>query len=651
MTLNVSQDNRIGRLHTPLAKDDLVLLRLSGSDGINELFDYRVEALGVRPDLDFDALVGKLMGVELTSLDGDPIHFTGIVVEARFKGVGETGNLYVFQLRPWFWLAGRARQQRIFHEKSIPAILTEVMEAYSSASANHLVDSLTASYEPREYVVQYGESDLDFCQRLMERYGINYHFTHTRNGHSLILTDSNDEFAAIPGGRRNHVMVEDRHVDDKEHFWSWSPRRLLTTGAVRLTDYNFKTPTTDLTETQAGTAGHSFGDLEAFDYPGLYETGGAGKTMSSIRLEQERSADYRQSAEGDTMTLKSGMVVGIVSDSDATINSKKFLCLRAHHDYTSESYGSGDQGETVAYRGRYEFYPEEKPFRPALRTAPARVAGPQTAMVVGKTGEEIDVDPTGRILVRFHWDLAGANSMRCRVAQLWASKSWGAQFIPRIGMEVVVEFLEGDPDKPLVTGCVYHGNHPMPYSPEDEKNRSGIKSNSTPNSRGYNEVMFDDTAGKELFRQHAQFDMETKVLNDERREIDKNRSTIIGVDESHEVKGDSKWEITGQETRTTTGDRSVTMKANDKVEVKNNRDTKVAQNDTLETGMELKISAGTKIELKCGASKITMTPGSITIEALSIDVKATASLTTSGLTAEHTGSALQTIKGGLVKIN
>ena len=254
---------------------------------------------------------------------------------------------------------------------------------------------------------------------------------------------------------------------------------------------------------------------------------------------------------------------------------------------------------------------------PPARVAP-RVLGPQTAVVVGEG--EIDCDEYGRILVRFHWDREGANSMRCRVAQLWAGKEWGGLAVPRVGMEVVVEFMDGDPARPLVVGCVYNADNMPPFDVGQGGKTMGMKSNSTPGGGGYNELAFDDTKGKEELRLHAQYDLNAKVLHDEGRHVLNNRATIIDNDETHEV---------GQ-----------------------NREAEIGKHDTLDIGETLTISAGTKITLKVGMSSITMDSSSITLKSPTVEVKAMQQFKSSaGAMSEHKAGALMDIKGALVKIN
>jgi len=544
------QENRLGRLSTALGEDALVILRLDGSDHLNQLFKYRIEALSTEQNLNFDALIGTHATVELTSQNHGNRQFDGIVTQAQWAGVGENGNRYNLILRPWFWLAGRRRNQRIFHNKTVVQILEELFKPYSGLGDPAHKIMLSNSYPELEYTVQYRESDLTFACRLMERFGITYHFKHEMGSHTLVLTDSIDEHAALPGKTRNYFGVDGHHQSDEEHFWEWFPERNLTTGAMRLTDYNFKRPTASMEVDHLGDAAYDNGQIESYDYPGDYLTGGEGKSVVGLRTLQERGHDQRHRAIGDCTTLGSGMTVGLTGDHVTGVKDTTYLCLSATHSYLSDSYGTGEhQSDRYAYSGSYVLMPVSAPMAPDRKTPLPIVQGPQTAVVVGEG--EIDCDEYGRILVHFHWDLDKAYSMRCRVSQNWASKGWGGMVIPRIGMEVVVEFLEGDPDKPLVTGCVYNGKNDPPYPLPANKTKSVFKTD-THEGSGFNELSFEDEKERELIYMHGQKDQQIEILNDRGKSIGRDETNTIGQDRSQSVGRDETMNV-GQDQRETIG--------------------------------------------------------------------------------------------------
>ncbi len=599
MSPSYSQVERLGRLTTVLGDDVLVLLRFDGSDHMNELFEYRVEALAERGDVDFNMLLGTHASVVIEGVAG-PRHFDGIVTQTRWAGLGENGHRYDLQLRPWCWLAGRRRNQRIFHNQTVLEILRAVFAEYAPLGDPALELKLSEDYPALEYTVQFRESDLDFARRQMERAGISFHFRHTAGSHTLVLTD--DVLAHDSIGERPFKSYDGHHQAEGEHFWDWSPERNLTTGAIRLTDYNFQTPAAAMEVDRQGDAQHAQGQIESFDWPGDYGDQGRGKAVVGLRMRQERGGDMRNRAVGDCLSLGAGTLVGLSGDP-VPGTGQRYLCLSASHHFQSEAYGSGGSGsDGYAFSGAYVLMPDSAPMAPPRRTAVPVVHGPQTAMVVGEG--EIDCDDYGRVLVRFHWDIEGAQSMRCRVSQNWAGGGWGGMVIPRIGMEVVVEFLDGDPDKPLITGCVFNGQNAAPYPLPDSKTKAVWRSN-THQGQGFNEISFEDQAGRELVYMHAQRDHSTQILNDESHSIGKdrtktvgndqtesighNKTISVGADHSETIGANKVLSVGGNQTEAITGDMSLTVSGAQTRNITGNDATTVTQGDqtvTVTTGKQ-----------------------------------------------------------------
>jgi type VI secretion system secreted protein VgrG len=540
------QSTRAGRLATVLGADALVLLRFAGSDRLSGLYGYEVDCLSTTPDIDFDALVGTHATVTLVTHRGEARPFDGIVTEARWLGVGENGHRYRLTLKPWFWLATRRRNQRIFHDKTVVEILQELLAAY--AGAGPLEVSVTGDYPKLEYTVQYRESDFAFASRMMERFGLSYHFQHEAGSHKMVVTDAAESHPSV--GTRKFRGYGSPHHAAEEHFHAWAPARRITTGAVRLIDYNFKTPTAAMEVDRTGDAAHAEGQIESFDWPGDYLDQGQGKGVVARATGRERGQDQRYEALGDAMSLAAGLKVTLGGDAVPGTGGE-FLCLLAEHSYTSDAYGSGEGAVENAYSGRYVLMPSDAPLLPEKKTPAAVVQGPQTAVVVGEG--EIDCDEYGRILVRFHWDLEGAWSMRCRVSQNWGGGGWGGMVIPRIGMEVVVEFLEGDPDKPLVTGCVYNGKNDVPYPLPAHKTKSVFRSK-THKGEGFNEISFEDETGAENIALHAQKDQTLKVLNNRMKRVDNDQTESVGQNKSIDVGKNHQEKIGGSMNLTVGGD-------------------------------------------------------------------------------------------------
>ncbi|RCW87060.1 type VI secretion system Vgr family protein [Paracoccus lutimaris] len=560
MNAPFSQVDRLGRLTTVLGEDALVLLRFDGSDHVNALFEYRIEALAANGDIDFDALLGTHATV---TIDGhrDARHFDGIVTQIRWAGVGENGHRYDVILRPWCWLAGRRRNQRIFHDRTVVQILRELFAEYAPLGDPALEFRLSEEYPALEYTVQYRESDLDFACRQLERAGISFHFHHEAGSHTMVLTD--DVLAHENIGARPYRPYDGHHQASGEgageHFWEWAPERNLTTGAMRLTDFNFKAPATAMEVDRLGDACHAQGQIESFDWPGDYGDQDWGKNRVGLRLRQERGADRRHRAVGDCLGLGAGKVVGLTGDAVPGMG-ESYLCLSASHHFVSEAYGSGGgRSDGYSYTGSYVLMPDTAPMAPPRRTAVPVIHGPQTAIVAGEG--EIDCDEYGRILVRFHWDLEGALSMRCRVSQNWAGGGWGGVVIPRIGMEVVVEFLDGDPDKPLVTGCVFNGQNAAPYNLPADKTKAVWRSN-THQGQGFNEISFEDQAGRELVYMHAQKDHSTVIGNDETHQIGHDRQKTVANDQSESVGNDKTITVGNNHTENIAADKVLSVGGN-----------------------------------------------------------------------------------------
>ena len=603
MASSLRQDKHLARLDTPGERDRLVLTSFECIEGASELFEYRINALSRESNIDFDSMLGRNCTVTFNTQGGGKRFFDGMLAEAQWLGPtsGSSKELeehaYSLVLRPWLWLLSFRHNCLIFHEKTAPKIIEEIFGKHDFADFKN---NLSRDYPELEYCVQYRESDMAFVCRLMEQNGISYYFEHSKGAHKLILADEASTFKTIDGGSRRFSPGSPDRAAKKETFHSLIPKRRFTSGKVTLKDYDFKKPSADLTADKTGDAKFENGKLEVYDYPGKYVERADGVGYATSRLNMERGFDGHFDATGDCVSCFPGALVSLTGHPDGKLN-QEYLALRCVHTFSGQYYGLSDAAVGEGYQGRFELIKSDMPYAPPMVTERPVIGGAQTAEVVGDG--EIHVDKYGRIRVRFHWDTQEDQSMWCRVAQVWSGKQWGGIFIPRVGMEVVVQFLEGDPDQPLVIGAVYNNENMPPFKLPDNKTIAGIKSNSSPGGGGYNELIFEDKAGKELVRMNAQKDLKSTVGHNETRSIANNRSTSVGG------------------------------------------------NDTLSVGDTLSITAGTKVEITVGTSKITMVPEKITIESLMIEINALTSLKTTALTSEHMAAALMDIKGVLVKIN
>jgi len=596
------QERRQGKLNTPLGEDALVLRRFDGVEAMSELFEYRVEAASHGKEPDLDRLLGRNCTVSIKAPKGETRYFDGILTEAQLIGIEDKDFIYRMVLRPWLWMLSKRSNCLIFHELTAPEIIARIFDEHSGFAEYRQV--LNESYPVKEYCVQYRESDLAFVCRLMEENGIGYHFVHEEGKHTLVMGDGVSAYDSVPRESRRYVPSQSGHWRDDEHFNVWRPARSFTSGKVTLEEYDFKKPTTELQTDKSQASDYENGELELFDYPGKYTEEGDGKKLARWWLESEQTTDQRYFASGDCVTCPPGYRVRL-EDHHNEAHNKEYLILRAVHSYATQRYGSTTMRDNEGYHGTHEMMPSDRPYRPPQVTPEPRVYGPQTATVVGDG--DIDCDEYGRVLLRFHWDRKSDQSMRVRVAQVWASQKWGGMFIPRVGMEVVVDHLEGDPDQPIVIGCVYNDDNMPPYDLPGEKNKAGWKSQSTPGGAGYNELVMDDTAGDELVRFHAQRNLESTIENNETRDVGFERKTTIGM------------------------------------------------TDTLDVGIQRSVTAGVQMSLTVGGSSIVMTPVSIAITSptitlngsavVSVTAGASITMTTSGL-FQTTAGAISTHTSG-----
>ena len=537
MDLVLSQQGRTAVLTTPLGRDKLSVSRFDGTERISSLFEFRIEAASLDGDIDFDQLIGRNVSLSIQSPEDRKRIFDGILTETQWLGLRDHAYAYRLLLRPWLWLTSRRSDCFIFHQKSVTQIVAEVFGRHAYA---HFEDRTSASYPVIEYCVQFRETDMAFVTRLMEEYGISWFFLHEEGEHKLVMADASAGFEPAPGGSRIYRPLEGEDRRDGEYLNHFMPARRFTPGRFTYRDYNFKTPAADMEADYDNAGSYDHAGQELYDYPGRYGNKDDGAALARVRQEEEEGLDRRCVGSGNCTTLLAGSLMTL-KEHPFDYN-KDYLVVSAAHAFTAQSYRSGSGSSEADYEGHYEFLDSTIPFRPAARTRKPRVHGPQTAMVVGASGEEIDCDEYGRILVRFHWDRKSDQSMRCRVAQNWASQQWGGMIIPRIGMEVVVEFLDGDPDRPLVTGAVYNARNMPHYALPANKTMSVFRTDSH-KAAGFNEITFEDKGGAENMFFHAQKDQTTRVNHVRTARVDSHDIYSVGGNRSVEVSGNQKHEV------------------------------------------------------------------------------------------------------------
>jgi type VI secretion system secreted protein VgrG len=637
-------------LDTPFGDGKLYLRSIHGEEQISGLFRYTLEMQSEDSALDFTKIVGKAVTVTIVLPGGAKVYRNGIVGRFTQAGGDARSTMYFAEVHPWLWLLTMNADCRIFQNKTVPEIIKAV---FSDLGFTDITDSLTGSYSAREYCVQYMESSFDFVSRLMEESGIFYFFTHTASAHKLVLADDASAYTACEGVTSVKMRGTYSTLEDEMAVLECSLEQGVIVGQYKTTDYNFETPATGL----LGKADGKDTKRSVYEYPGGHSTQADGETLAGKVLASMETRGRVLRGTSTCRAFQAGAKFKLEKHSRADINDNwalRHLSWRADQD--------------TAYSSTFEALPAATVFRPARVTPKPRIAGVQTATVTGKAGEEIFTDKYGRIKVKFHWDQASAKdettSCWIRVAQTWSGKQWGSFFLPRIGQEVVVTFLEGNPDRPLITGSVYNATQVVPYALPGEMTKSTIKSNSSKGGGGFNEFRFEDKKDSEEVYLHAQKDMNVEVLNDQTYTITKNRTATIKekndslvVDkgdrsikvntgkETHEVKGTRELTVTGNETHTN--------KADYDGKVTGNFTLKVSGNITIEASGSVSIKAGMSLTSKAGTDLLNQAGTSLTNKAgTTMENNAGISLTNKAAASQMVdGGGMLTLKGGLVKIN
>ena len=580
---------------TPLLGNELHFRSMSGDEEMGRPFEYVVDVLSKNPDIKLFDVLGETMTVtvELTNLMRVR-HFNGYIT--RFTQVGMAGTHYLYRavLHPWLWLLGQSSDCRIFQNHSVVDIVEKIFDKYPSKLFSRLLEKPAHDYPPREYVVQYRETDLNFVSRLLEEAGISYHFVHGATQHTMVLTDS--IAGREPSVGYEAVSLRDpTESGDEECLTSWHVSQEVKTAGYVLRDFDYlKAGGPLLAKLRPGEDNQRRLTGELYDYPGRHITTTAdGEHATRVRLNEAQSYYETVQASGPVRGIGAGNIFKLI-DVSWSDGKKQHLIIRAHYELRGHDPESGDGTDKDALHCSLTLIDSQVPFRPVRRTPRPVVQGPQTAIVVGpnkddNNPEEIWTDDLGRVLVRFHWERVGddkqtgpgrgdddnqsdpANSGKTcfvRVASVWAGNKWGIQFTPRIGQEVMVEFLEGDPDRPIVTGRVYNSVNTPPY-PNKMKTQSGIKTHSTKGAGPdcYNELRFEDKKDNELLYLQAQRDQTTKVKRNQSIGVDGDRSVSVGGNETISVTGTRSSTITKKETQTFKSAREMTVETTDDVTI------------------------------------------------------------------------------------
>ena len=522
---------------------ELLVVRFDLVEGVSVPYDLSVE-LACDDEVKMDDALGKEAFLTLSG-DGGDRHVHGVV--DRFEHEGQRGRFGLYRARvvPYIHWLSLEQDCRIFQNQSVPDIVKRILQD-SGLPSDRFDFRLKESYGPVEYCVQYRETDLDFVSRLLEEEGIFYFFEHDDRKHLLVFADGPVAYKEIAGESAVTYNFSQGLAPKEECVYRFSFTRQVRSGKVTRRDYNFEKPGLDLTSPEQAKV---HGKLEVYDYPGRYEEPDRGKRLSRVRLEE--SMTYYEVAEGEStcVRLVPGFKFSLTDHERSEYDREYFLTRVTTHGEQPQSLqevsGTGSGG--FSHSNRFTAIPASVPFRPARVTPRPVVKGIQTATVTGPKGEEIYTDKYGRVKVQFHWDREGGrdekSSCWVRVASTFAGGQYGSIFTPRIGHEVVVDFLEGDPDRPLITGSVYNADQMPPYALPDEKTKSTTKTNSTIGGKGYNELRFEDKKGSEEVYLQGEKDWTILIKNDKNQvigncetlDVGKNRTKTVGVDQRETI--------------------------------------------------------------------------------------------------------------------
>ena len=591
-----TQDKRLIQIETSLGKDVLLLKSLAGTEAISRPFAFSLELLSENPSVSFDQVVGQRVSISITQASDDKRHINGFVSRFSQIGADERFTEYHAEVVPWLWFLTRTAACRIFQNMTVPDIVSKI---FKDLGFNDFKNSLQGTYDPWTYCVQYRETAFNFVSRLMEQEGIFYFFEHEKDKHTLVLGDRPSVHKPCPAQPKSRLDYTEGALLKEDVIQGWHLEQELRPGKYSLKDYNFETPSTNLEVKEPSIIsvdGNS--KYEIYDYPGEYEKKGEGETLAKTRMQEEETTHLVASGSSNCRGFTTGYRFELEGHSRRDMN-KSYLLTEIHHSasvgecYHNESSDSGEQ-----YSNHFTCIPQTVPFRPARITPKPFVQGPQTAVVVGKAGEEIWVDKYGRVKVQFHWDREGKkdenSSCWVRVSQPWAGKNWGAVWIPRIGQEVIVAFLEGDPDQPIITGRVYNAEQMPPYTLPDSQTRSTFMSRSSKGggSSNYNELRFEDKKGSEQIFINAEKDMDLRVENDSREFVGNDRSLIVKGNQKEKVEGDLHAEAGGN--------RNEKVGQTMSLQVGQNLQEKSGQNYAHEAGMEIHLKAGMNVVIEAG---------------------------------------------------
>ncbi|MCS4496806.1 type VI secretion system tip protein VgrG [Pantoea sp. B623] len=697
------------RITVQLPAQGLLFRRLSGSEALSKSFVLQAELLSTDARIDRKSLLGKPVTFTLPT-DGllsavNPRYINGKITQIGVRSEelgGVRYAVYGLTVESDLWPMKRDRNLRIFQSQTVPQIVQTLLKEYGV----NVETRLAGSYRVWEYCVQYQESSFDFISRLMELEGIYYFFRHEADKHTLVLCDAPDQHQAFPGYETiaYHVTPSGGSVTE-EGVSQWALSESVTPGMYSTDDYDFRKPNAWMLQARQNPVSPTPGSVDVYDWPGRFVEHGHGEYYARIRQEVWQVEHHMVSGSGTATGIAPGYTFALLNAPHFSDNGK-YLVTSAHYDFEENSYASGDVGAT-RHNIDFTVLPAAVTYRAKPETPWPKTHGPQTAKVVGPKGESIWTDKYGRVKVKFHWDrlAKGDDTSSCwvRVSSAWAGQGFGGVQIPRVGDEVVVDFINGDPDRPIVTGRVYNEASMPPWDLPGDATRMGFMTRSKDGHQANaSYLFFEDKPGGELLNMHAEKDMNISVENDKTVNIDGNRNTIIGKEQKHEVKGDASFHY--KQKRTTVVDGSETKNFNDgefskvtngrsmdivsggeKIKIKGDQDIRIAgdknynqignQNSTVEGNVkedvhgsweknvlggkinifspnEISIKSNTKVSIEAPSSWVKTAVHSFSITAFNESVTGNnASITGNSVTGTGMSTAFTTVSNSLTALS
>jgi type VI secretion system secreted protein VgrG len=623
------------RVKSTLGDDALLFKSLELTEELGRLFICELELFTTQSDIEIDDVLAQEMTVEIDLPNESKRHVHGFVSDMTLTGQAGEYFTYTVTLRPWLWFLTRISDCRIFQKKTVPEIVMQVFR--DAGFSGEIKETLTASYRVWEYCVQYKETAFNFVSRLMEQEGIYYYFEHTDGLHTLVLADAPSAHSPIDGYAEVPYYPPSQGAHKPESISDWELSKSVLTGKYRLNAFHFKKPRTSLESKATISFPHPHANYEFFEYPGEHYELAEGKRYVALRMEEVAAQHECVTGRTDAMGLYAGGLFTLAEHPRENQN-REYLITSARHWLSIGSHGSS--GATTAdyeFQCDFDAIPSQVAFRAERITPKPAVQGPQTAIVCGAAGEEIDTDEFGRVKVQFRWDSKGQSnensSCWVRVAQVWAGAGWGGMTIPRIGQEVIVDFIEGDPDRPIVTGRVYNADNMPPHPLPANKTRSTIMSRSTKggSAANFNEIRFEDKKGAEEMYIHAEKDQNILVENNQNIKV--GFSTKDKGDRSEEIFNDRSLTVGRDKSESVGRNKTITVTADHQEKVGKSMSVMVAKNLTETVGINYAETVGAAMELTVGGA-LTVSVGA----AMSETVGATKSESVGGTKSESVGS-------------